>query len=94
MPSRKVFRLLKHAADVHKPSVGARAGYPHVSVPRPPPESSSALPQKMHHDSDSSPAFEKKSLNSHTSTYQIDIACQFNPTLPLQQQLTLLLPGA
>ena len=28
-----------------------------------------------------------------TSTYQLHV-CQFNPTLPLQQQLTLLLPGA
>ena len=36
VPSREVFRSFKHAADVHKPSVGARDGYPHVIVPLPP----------------------------------------------------------
>ena len=36
-----------------------------------------------------------KALSSHTSTYQIHVACQVNPMLPLQQQqLTLRLPGA
>ena len=36
-----------------------------------------------------------KLLSSHTSTYQIRAVCEFNPTLPLQQQeLALLLPGA
>ena len=36
VPFREVFRSFKHAADVHKPSVGARDGYPHVIVPLPP----------------------------------------------------------
>ena len=44
-PSREVFRSFKHAADVRKPSVGARDGCPHMIVPRPPSESSWALPQ-------------------------------------------------
>ena len=37
-----------------------------------------------------------KTISSHTSTYQIQVrvVCQFNPTLPLQQQLALRLPGA
>ena len=35
-----------------------------------------------------------KLLSSHASTYEILVVCQFNPTLPLQQQLALLLPGA
>ena len=30
------FRSFKNAADVHKPSVGARDGYSYVVVPRPP----------------------------------------------------------
>ena len=34
-----------------------------------------------------------KALSSHTSKYQIHVVCQFHPTLPLQPQLALLLPG-
>ena len=33
-------------------------------------------------------------LSSNTSTYRIHVVFQFNPTLPLEQQLALLLPGA
>ena len=35
----------------------------------------------------SSSGWIKEGLSSHTSTYQIHVMCQFNPTLPLQQQL-------
>ena len=35
----------------------------------------------------------KRKLKPHTSTYQIHVVFQFTPTLPLQQQLALLLPG-
>ena len=34
--SREMFRSIKHAADVHKSSVRARDGYPHVIFPGPP----------------------------------------------------------
>ena len=37
------------------------------------------------------PADGKKILRSHTCTYEVHV-CQFNPTLPLQQQLALRLP--
>ena len=35
-----------------------------------------------------------KALRSHTSTHKTYIVCQFNPTLPLQQQRKPKLPGA
>ena len=36
----------------------------------------------------------KNSSSSPTSTYQIHVVLEFNPTLPLHRDLTLLLPGA
>ena len=37
---------------------------------------------------------QKYSLSSHTCTYKVRVGCQFNPTLSLQQQRKLVLPGA